>query len=66
MITFLFYFFGKSLINIIIHINTTQTVINIIQIHKEHGLCVNSSSLSDSRLSFSKLESASFVECSSV
>ena len=56
----------KSLINIIIHINTIQTVIIIIQIHQEHGVCVNSSSLSDSRFSFSKFESASFVDCSKV
>ena len=46
--------------------NTTQTVINMIQIHHEQGLCVSSSNLSDSRLSFSKLESASFVDCSRV
>ena len=62
----LYHFFGKSLINIIIHINTIQTVIIIIQIHQEHGVCVNSSSLSDSRFSFSKFESASFVDCSKV
>ena len=43
-----------------------QTVIIIIQIHQEHGVCVNSSSLSDSRFSFSKFESASFVDCSKV
>ena len=59
-------FLGKSRINIIMHMKTTHTVINMIQSHKEQGLCVSSSSLSDSLLSFSKLESASFVEASSV
>ena len=44
--------------------NTIQTAINMIQIHHENGLWVNSSNLSDSRLIFSKLESASFVDCS--